>query len=174
MTNQQRGVLYVIVCGSGLAPLIYDFIGTAQQAEWDVCVILTPVATRFVDRSRLETMTGHPVRSDYKQPDEPDVLPRADALVVYPATFNTMNKWALGIADTLAVSLLCEYTGLNTPIVAIPVFSGGLDTNPAIKRSIKILKRYGVSVFYHPDVYPPCNDVPPATILETLHASIDR
>ncbi len=30
------------------------------------------------------------------------------------------SKWALGITDTLAVGLLCEYTGLRVPIVAFP------------------------------------------------------
>ena len=46
---------------------------------------------------------------------------------------NMLNKWALGISDTLAVGLLSEYTGLKMPIVAIPCFKtgGGLDTNPA-------------------------------------------
>jgi transcriptional regulator with XRE-family HTH domain len=35
-------------------------------------------------------------------PDEPDELPAADAVVVAPATFNTVNKWAAGITDTFA------------------------------------------------------------------------
>lgn len=46
------------------------------------------------------------MRSDYKRPEDPDVLPRADAVVVFPATFNTLNKWALGITDTPYVALL--------------------------------------------------------------------
>jgi hypothetical protein len=35
-------------------------------------------------------MTGHPVRTSYKLPDEPDVLPPPDAILVAPATFNTV------------------------------------------------------------------------------------
>jgi len=34
------------------------------------------------------------------------------------ATFNTLNKWALGIGDTLAARILCEYLGDDNPIVA--------------------------------------------------------
>jgi flavoprotein len=35
--------------------------------------------------------------------------------VVAPATFNTINKWAQGISDTLALGLLNEATGLGLP-----------------------------------------------------------
>ncbi len=172
--QSNRGVLYVITCASSSAPLIYTFVPVAQQAGWDVCVILTPQAHKFVDASVLEQMTGHPVRSEYKHPDEPDVLPRADAIVVFPATFNTMNKWALGISDTLAVGLLSEYTGLHMPIVAVPCFmtGGGLDTNHAFHRSVRLLKRQGVLVIYEPETYPPRNQVPPAVILAALDKKI--
>jgi hypothetical protein len=47
---------------------------------------------KFLDASRLEELTRHAVRSEYKRPEEPDVLPPPDALVVAPATFNTINK----------------------------------------------------------------------------------
>jgi hypothetical protein len=97
-------------------------------------------------------------------------------MVVFPATFNTLNKWALGISDTLAVGLLSEYTGLKRPIVAVPCFmtGGGLDTNPAFLRSIRMLRRYGVHVIYRPEAYPPRNQVPPAVILEELHHLIRK
>jgi hypothetical protein len=166
-----RGVLYVITCASSSAPLVYTLIEVAQTQGWDVCTILTPQARHFVDASRLEHLTGHPVRSEYKHPDEPDVLPRADAIIVFPATFNTLNKWAFGISDTLVVGLLSEYTGLGKPIVAVPCFKtgGGLDTNPAFIRSVRLLRRAGIHILYEPQTYPPKNQIPPEVILEALH-----
>ncbi len=165
------GVLYHIICGSSAAPLASEFVKLAQAAGWDVCIITTPHAIKFIDRSLLEALTGRPVRSEYKRPEEPDIFPRADAIVVFPATFNTLNKWALGISDTLAVGLLCEYTGLKMPIIAIPCFmtGGGLDTHPAFPRSLRMLRRYGVQVLYHPETFPPNNEIPPAVILNELH-----
>lgn len=135
-----------------------------------MCIISTPHGTKFIDRPLLEELSGRPVRSEYKRPEEPDIFPRADAIVVFPATFNTVNKWALGISDTLAVGLLCEYIGLKMPIVAVPCFmtGGGLDTHPAFLRSIRMLRRYGVRVLYQPQIYPPKNQVPPEVILEEL------
>ncbi len=71
-------------------------------------MITTPNGRKFLNLPLLAHLTGYPVRSDYQHPDEPDLLPRANAIVVFPAFFNTLNKWASGISDTLAVGLLCE------------------------------------------------------------------
>jgi phosphopantothenoylcysteine synthetase/decarboxylase len=171
-----RGVLYVIACASRPALRVQDLVMLAQAAGWDVCMIVTPQATKFVDIPLLEWLTGYPVRSEYKRPEEPDTLPRADAIIVFPATFNTLNKWALGISDTLALGLLCEYTGLKMPILAIPcvLTASGLDSHPAFPRSIAQLREYGVHVIYEPEKYPPKNEVPWEVILETLHRIIEQ
>jgi phosphopantothenoylcysteine synthetase/decarboxylase len=168
--NESWGILYVIACGSPSASRTQELVELAQAQSWDVCVITTPHGRKFLNVPQLAQLTGHPVRSEYKQPDEPDLLPRADAIVVYPATFNTINKWAFGMSDTLAVGLLCEYTGLKMPIIAVPCFrtGGGLDMHPAFSRSIRLLRRYGVRVIYEPETYPPRNQVPPDIILEAL------
>ncbi len=171
-----RGVLYLISCGCSSASLTHNVVIQAQAVGWDVCVITTPNGRKFLNMPLLAQLTGHPVRSEYKEPDEPDVLPRADAIAVFPASFNTINKWALGISDTLAVGLLSEYTGLKRPVVAVPCFKtgGGLDTNPAFLRSIRMLKRYGVRVIYEPERYPPKNQVPADVILNELHQLMRR
>ncbi len=165
-----RGILYNIVCAASTAALVPKFVKQAQARGWNVCVITTPQGTKFLDIPLVERLTGYPVRSEYKRPEEPDVLPRADAIVVFPATFNTINKWALGISDTLALGILCEYTGLKMPIVTVPCFrtGGGLDGHPAFFRSLHMLKDYGVCVLYEPDTYPPKNQVPPEVILTVL------
>ena len=165
-----KGVLYIITCAAPPAQRIQDFVVMAQRAGWDVCVIATPQALTFIDKPLLEKLTGHPVRNHYKRPEEPDVLPRADALVVLPATFNTLNKLALGITDTLALGLLCEYLGLGTPIVAVPnfyVFDMG--RHPAISKSIATLRECGMHILYEPETYPPSNTIPWDLVLDELH-----
>ncbi len=169
-----RGVLYIISCASRPAQRVPDLVLAAQTAGWEVCVVVTPQGTKFVNIPLLEQLTRYPVRSEYKHPEEPDVLPRADAIIVFPATFNTLNKWALGISDTLALGLLCEYMGLKTPIVAVPCIltNSGLDSHPAFLRSLAQLKDYGVHIIYEPETYPPKNEVPWDIILATLHQSM--
>lgn len=67
-----------------------------------------------------ETLTSRTVRVEYRMSGESAPFPEPDAIVVAPVTFNTLNKWALGIAGTLAVGILCEYLGQGAPIVAVP------------------------------------------------------
>src|SRR5256885_17092237 len=86
-----RRVLYVVACGGRPAGDLAPFVEDAQAAGWEVCVIATPSALKFMDLDHLTQLTGHVVRYDYKQSEEPDVLPPADAMVVAPATFNTIK-----------------------------------------------------------------------------------
>jgi phosphopantothenoylcysteine decarboxylase len=118
-----------------------------------VCVITSPMARRFVDAARLEEETGHPVRSDYKAADEPDVLPSPDAIIVAPATTNTINKWAAGISDTLLLGLLVEGIGKQLPIVAMPFTNRAQAAHPVFEENIARLRSWGMTVLYGPDVY---------------------
>lgn len=174
--KRTKKVLYTIICASSSAPLAGQLIIQAKANGWDVCVITTPQGCKFFDLAMFEELTGYPIRSEYKHPKEPDVLPRADALVLFPATFNTINKWANGISDTLAIGILCEYMGLGYPIVAVPCFrtGGGLDGHPAFFRSLDFLRMCGVRVIYEPEKYPPKNQVPPDVIFNELDEMMKR
>lgn len=108
-------VLYVIGCAAPPAAEIAGFVCFAQADGWDVCVIVTPDGAKFLDTGHLAALTGHPVRMHYKEPGQPDVLPPADAMVVAPATFNSLSKLAAGITDTLALGLVSEAVGLGRP-----------------------------------------------------------
>jgi phosphopantothenoylcysteine synthetase/decarboxylase len=160
-------VLYIIACGGRPAGDLPEFIPGLQADGWDVCVIATPSGLKFMDTEQLAELTGHAVRYDYKQPDEPDVLPPADAMVVAPATFNTINKWAQGISDTLALGLLNEAIGLELPVVAVPVPNQALAKHPSFRESVDRLRSWGVRLLFDPEKYslPTPNMGPPAARL---------
>jgi hypothetical protein len=142
------GVLYVVASAAGPVSGVPAAITAAQRRGWDACLILTPTAARWLaaDLDGLARLCGHPVRSAYKMPGEPDVLPPADAMLVAPATFNTVNKWAAGISDTLALGLINEAIGMRIPIVAVPWVHGPLAAHPALGTSISVLRGAGVTV----------------------------
>jgi Flavoprotein len=148
-------VLYVITCATPAARDIGKLVALAQASGWTVCVIATPMALRFIAQFALETQTGYPVRSDYKQPGSPDVLPPTDAIVVGGASFNTINKWAAGISDTLALGLLTEGIGLGLPLAALPFLNAAQAAYPAFGRSVKELRAAGVQILLGPEDYEP-------------------
>ena len=147
-------VLYILACGAPPARDVGKLAGQAMDRGWDVCVVTSAQGRTFVDAPALEAMTGHPVRSNYKNPGEPEVLPPADALIVAPATTNTINKWAAGISDTLPLGLLVEGIGKRLPIVAMPFTNRAQAAHPAFEPNIALLRSWGVTVLYGPDVYP--------------------
>jgi phosphopantothenoylcysteine synthetase/decarboxylase len=147
-------VLYAMVCGSPAARAVGRLVTLAQHDGWDVCVVSTPDGLKFIDVPELADRTGHPVRHRYKYPGEPDVLPPADAIAVAPATVNTINKWAVGIADTLVLGLLVEALGKGTPVIAVPYTNGAMAAHPAFVENIGKLRSWGVTVLFGEGVLP--------------------
>ncbi len=158
MTTNFTGVLYVVVCGAGPAGEVGELVTQAQARGWRVCVIATPAAMGFVDAAALERQTGRPVRHSYRVPGEGSRgggLPRADAIVVAPATFNTVNKWAQGISDTYALGLLAEAVGLGIPTVVLPFVNQALAAHFAFRRNVEDLRAAGVRVLLGPGEFEP-------------------
>lgn len=164
-----KGVLYYVICAAPPAQRAHEFVVLAQQAGWDVCVLVTPQATKFIDHLELERLTGHPVRSDYKAIGTADVWPKMTAMVGAPMTLNTLTKWAQGNADTLALSQLCKGLGVGLPIVAAPCITGPYARHPAFAQSLSLLRDCGIHILYDPDRYPAPTIVPWEQILVELH-----
>ncbi|WP_055600311.1 flavoprotein [Streptomyces aureus] len=129
---------------------IAHVIEDAQADGWDVCLGLTPTAARWLGDSLdgLAALTGHPVRWDYELPGQPDVWPPADAVLLAPATFNTINQWALGITEKFIVGVVAEGIGKRIPIVTMPCVNAAYVQHPAFERSVETLRGAGVTVLY--------------------------
>ncbi|MGH3519663.1 MAG: flavoprotein [Haloechinothrix sp.] len=102
----------------------------------------------------LEAISGHQVRSTYRAPGD-ESFPPADAVVVAPATYNTINKWAAGISDTYALNMLAELTGLGVPIAVLPFVNTALTANRVFARSVSELRESDVRVLYGDDGFQP-------------------
>ncbi|TDP93646.1 flavoprotein [Labedaea rhizosphaerae] len=141
-------VLYLMICGAGPADQIDRMVKLAQADGWDVWCVATPSAIEhFLDLDALANLCGHPVRTGHQRTGQP-ALPKADAVVVAPATYNTINKWAAGIADTYVLTQLAELTGLGVPIVVLPFVNTALAANRVFLRSVDELRASGVTVLF--------------------------
>ena len=138
-------VLYVVVCAAGPAGDVGRLVDLAQECGWTVQIIATPSALAFIDVPALEAQTGRPVRSQYRSPGEPKTPP-ADAIIVAPATYNTINKWAKGISDTYALGILAEAPGLGIPVVVLPFVNSALAGRAPFEDSVQALRSEGVRI----------------------------
>src|SRR5208282_2434926 len=121
----------------------------ARDRGWTVQVIATPAALEFFDHVTIQEQTGNPVRSQYAKPGAPrSLIP--DAILIAPATYNTINKWAQGISDTYALGVLAEVTGLGVPIVVLPFVNSALAGRIPFQRSVESLRAEGVRILLGP------------------------
>lgn len=175
-----RRLLYAVVCGAGPASHVDRLVAIAHDRDWDVQVIATPAGLDFIDVPALEAQTGNRVRSNYRKPGEPRSKP-ADAIMVAPATYNTINKLALGVSDTYALGVLAEAIGLGLPVIVMPFINSALASRVPLARSIEQLRGEGVGVYFGPGMIEPhephtgeglLDEYPWAAALDTLTQSV--
>lgn len=144
--SETAPVLYIVGCAAPPVLKITDAVKRAQGRGWNTCVILTPTAALWLDEriEEITDVTGHPVRQRYKLPGGPDVLPPPDGILVAPASFNTINKWAAGASDNLALGLITEGIGKGLPLVALPHLNSAQAAHSAFPRSVEQLRADGV------------------------------
>jgi phosphopantothenoylcysteine synthetase/decarboxylase len=159
-----KGVLYLVTSGAPAPEGIPELVTQCHSAGWRVLIFATPNGIKFLDLPALEQLTGEPVRTDYRAPAETNSLPQADALLACPLSFNSVNKFAHGHADNLAIGLLCELTGSGAPVVVVPHCKPQLASHCAFPASIAVLRDMGVNVLFNPDApyehrLPPWRDI---------------
>jgi phosphopantothenoylcysteine synthetase/decarboxylase len=136
-------VLYLVVCGAPLAVRTADGVREAQDRGWTVAVIPTSAASAWIDPVAL---AGTPLITEHRLPTEQKQLPPADAVAVAPLTFNSLNAWATGMANTYPLATLCAALGRRLPIVAAPFAKTDLAGHPAWLASLAVLQYAGVRI----------------------------
>ncbi len=115
-----------------------------QGAE--VRVIVTPSARDFVTPLTLATLSLHPVLSEFQASSDGtwnnhvDLGLWADALVIAPATANTIAKMAHGECDNL---LLATYLSARCPVFLAPAMDLDMLAHPSTRANLEKLREYG-------------------------------
>jgi hypothetical protein len=107
-------------------------------------VVATLSAMNWVDAKRVEQITGFPVLVEQRQPEQSRRFPPPTQVIVCPATFNTVNKLAAGIADNYAAGLLCEALASQIPITIAAMVNNRLWPHPVWQHNLDTLAAVGV------------------------------
>lgn len=125
-------------------------ISRLTQAGVKVQTVATPAALKFVGPATLEALSGTPVFSDMWESgralDHIDCAREADLAIVCPATANTLNKFAAGIADDLVGSLFLAWEHGKKPWLVAPAMNTLMYLHPATQASLAKLRSWGVQV----------------------------
>jgi phosphopantothenoylcysteine decarboxylase len=142
LTTTYSTYVTVIVCGAPLATRTPDLLAELVAEGWTPSVIATPSALAWLDPAAITEVTGSPPRSEYRHPSQPK-SPDPAAVVVCPATFNTVNKAAAGAMDTYALGVFCEALGAGVPTVVVPMVNNKLWGHPAWQANLAKLRQAG-------------------------------
>jgi len=142
--NAKR-MLYIVVCAAGPAADVGNLVTQAKIRDWAVQIISTPSALSWLDVPALQRQTGYTVRSIHRETEV--VRSRhADAAIVAPASFNTINKLALGIADNYALDVLHPMISRKTPLVVLPFVNIDYACRAPFISHVNSLRAEGVSI----------------------------
>jgi phosphopantothenoylcysteine synthetase/decarboxylase len=145
MTDPSPAPLALVVCGAPLSARTAEVARQLRDVGWPVRVVATHDAMAWVDVAAVEEVTGFPPLVEQRQPPQAKRFPPPGRVIVCPATFNTLNKLAAGIADTYAHGFLCEALASGTPMTVVPMVSTKLSPHPAWSRTLDTLAGAGVS-----------------------------
>ena len=142
-----NGYLTLVATGAPLAARSSDLAAALVGDGWMVDVAITTAGRAWTDDQELEAAAGSPARTDQRRPGTEKSSRRSDVLVVCPATFNTVGKIAVGIADTYVHSMLCEAIGARVPVLMVlmvPMVKESLWNHPAWNDHLTVLADAGV------------------------------
>jgi phosphopantothenoylcysteine decarboxylase/phosphopantothenate--cysteine ligase len=149
------------VTGGIAAYKALELVRLAMKAGHAVRVIQTEASTRFVGPASFAGISGAPVLVTEWEPDpllgafpgDPapahaplshlELVERADAFVIAPASANTLAKLAHGHADNLlcAAALACR-----RPLVIAPAMNAAMYEHPATQANLALLRERGAHV----------------------------
>ena len=116
-----------------------------QGAE--VQVLMTESATGFIAPLTLSTLSKHPVLSDVSSEagwnNHVELGLWADAIVIAPASANTLAKLANGLCDNI---LSAVYLSARCPVFVAPAMDVDMWRHPATQENIRRLQSHGVQV----------------------------
>jgi phosphopantothenoylcysteine decarboxylase/phosphopantothenate--cysteine ligase len=149
------------VSGGIAAYKAIEFVRLAMKAGHAVRVIQTEASTRFVGPASFAGISGAPVLITEWEPDplrgafpgDPapahaplshlELVERADAFLIAPASANTVAKLATGQADNLlcAAALACR-----KPLIVAPAMNSAMYEHPATQANLARLRERGARV----------------------------
>jgi phosphopantothenoylcysteine synthetase/decarboxylase len=145
-SGESFDLAYLVLSGTTTAArcpeLLHELVGLGFST---VIAIPTPNAARVIAPRDLADVEGVQVVQSYF---DLAIRPRPPRGVVMfaPCSFNSLNKLAHGIADNLALSVVAEAIGRNTPVIVGPSLNAPLLNHPEAQASLKRLPSWGVTI----------------------------
>lgn len=134
------------ICGSIAAYKSAHLTRLLVKAGAHVQVVMTPDATQFITPLTLATLSGNPVLVDYfdaksgEWNNHVQLALDADAILIAPASANTLAKFAHGLCDNL---LCAVYLSAKSPVFLAPAMDLDMWAHGSTRSNISRLQSFG-------------------------------
>lgn len=138
----------------------------------DVQVIMTEAAKSFITELTMQALSGHPVLSETLKPqsnsgiEHIEMATKADAIIIAPATANTLARIRAGMANDLLTAIVLAAT---CPIYVAPAMNENMWKNPITQDNLKALQNYGFKVISPETGFQACGATGPGRMAEPEH-----
>ena len=159
------------ITGSIAAYKACELVRLLRDARSDVRVVMTQAATEFVSPLTFQALSQNPVHRDLLDENAEAAMGHielarwADAVVIAPASANSIARLAQGRADDL-LSAVCLAT--PAPVVVAPAMNQQMWLDNATQENVALLQRHAIQVFGPAEGDQACGDVGPGRMLEPL------
>ncbi len=154
--------LLVILTGSIAAYKGCDVVSRLVQRGHIVRCVATPSALQFIGAATLEGLAGSLVLSDTfaagSALEHIQLTRWADAVLVCPATANTLNRLAAGLADDLPGAMFLAHDQTK-PWLMAPAMNPAMWRHPATVASVQKLRDWGVRFIAPADGRSACGEI---------------
>ncbi|MGB4613603.1 MAG: bifunctional phosphopantothenoylcysteine decarboxylase/phosphopantothenate--cysteine ligase CoaBC [Erysipelotrichaceae bacterium] len=157
-----KKTIVIGVTGGIAAFKVAQLVSNLKKKGYEIHVIMTESATKFVHPITFETLSNNRVSIDtFDRNFQYDVehislAKKADLFVVAPATANVIGKIANGIADDMLTTTIMACT---CPKIICPAMNTNMLNNPITQDNINKLKGYGYHFVDSGDGFLACGDV---------------
>ncbi|UPA12535.1 bifunctional phosphopantothenoylcysteine decarboxylase/phosphopantothenate--cysteine ligase CoaBC [Borrelia venezuelensis] len=140
------------VCGGIAAYKSTYIISSLVKMGYNIKVIMTKNATKFVTPLTLETVSKNRVvqslwNTSHEEVEHINLARWANLILIIPATYNIISKIASGIADDTLTTVISAST---VPTYFAIAMNNIMYQNPILEENIKKLKKYNYK-FIEPD-----------------------
>ncbi|MDO2406863.1 bifunctional phosphopantothenoylcysteine decarboxylase/phosphopantothenate--cysteine ligase CoaBC [Campylobacter magnus] len=134
----------------------FEILSLLKTANAKVRVAMSEQALKFCSPLAFEALSGECVLVGDSKPLAHIEYAKCDLMIIAPATANTINKIALGIADNAMLSCILA---CRAPKLIAPAANTAMLENPATQNSLKVLKERGFVVVNSCEKTLACGDV---------------
>ena len=134
----------------------FEILSLLRHANAKVRVAMSEQTLKFCSPLAFEALSGECVLVGDNKPLAHIEYAKCDLMIIAPATANTINKIALGIADNAMLSCILA---CRAPKLIAPAANTAMLENPATQNSLKVLKERGFVVVNSCEKTLACGDV---------------